>query len=151
MTQQGRTPDSHDAPQAGVPSDAELRMRWYRFAAAQPGSVESLLAILRTRQGQSEEEQQAYFSVGIEDFARLQSLRLPRPEQFTSDAERIASACHVGRPFEFVQALLLARSIKTTMSSAQTNWQGEELSYEAAYDAADLHDEMEDDEPEGGE
>jgi hypothetical protein len=134
MTQQ-QTPDHDDAKRPDFLADEELRTRWYRYAATVPGSIEALLATLRARRGQSTEEQQTEFAISANDFARLQSLRSPRPNRFILDAERIALACHVGEPFTFVQALLLARNLIAADAFAYSP--SEEQNYEAAYDAAD--------------
>jgi hypothetical protein len=158
MTQPDNSDDSQHTS-LGMVSDEELRIRWYRYAAMQPGSLDSLLAILRTRLGQTREEQQSSFAIAPNDFLRLQSLRMPRASQFAYDAERIATACHVGKPFEFIQALLLARGLLQSSGAGQTatasqhsesSRNGEtvedEQSYEAAYDAPDAADDQEDDE-----
>ena len=125
------------------PTDEELRERWYIYAATKAGSIGFLLAILRSRQGQNIEEQQAEFAISAKDFVHLQSLRLPRAEQFASDAERMAAACHVGKPFEFIQAILLARNVIKTSSNLQFHSESEEQSYEAAYDASGIMEDSE--------
>jgi hypothetical protein len=124
--------------------DDRLRERWYAYAAAQPWSVESLLSLLRLRQGQSVEDQQAEFAVSAQDFARLQSMRQPRPDQFAFDADRMAAVCQVGKPIEFVQSLLLARSLAEFAAASQPSYESDELSYEAAYDASEHMEDSED-------
>jgi hypothetical protein len=115
---------------AALPTDAEILQKWYTYAAKQPGSIGSLLQLLRFRQRKSEEEQRLEFEVSAADFARLQSMLAPRADRFHSDAERIAVACHVGQVFRFVQTLLLARNLAVQRQPAE----GEV--YEAAFDAS---------------
>lgn len=128
MTQNRANGD--DASMAALPTDAEILQKWYTYAAGQPGSVGSLLQLLRFRQRKSEEQQRLEFEVSPADFARLQSIRAPREDHFHSDAERIAAACHVGQVFRFVQTLLLARNLATQGQPTE----GEV--YEAAFDAS---------------
>ena len=118
------------SPMAALPTDAEILQKWYTYAAKQPGSIGSLLQLLRFRQRKSEEQQRLEFEVSAADFARLQSIRVPREGRFHSDAERIAAACHVGQVFRFVQTLLLARNLATQGQPTE----GEV--YEAAFDAS---------------
>src|SRR5579859_7518773 len=103
MTQDRANEDG--APVTALPTDAELLQKWYEYASGQPGSIGSLLQLLRFRQRKSEEQQRLEFEVGAADFAKLQSMPAPRPDRFHSDAERIAVSCHVGQVFHFVQTL----------------------------------------------
>ena len=128
MTQNRANGDG--APMAALPTDAEILQKWYAYAAGQPGSIGSLLQLLRSRQRKTEEQQRLEFEVSTADFARLQSMRAPRADRFHSDAERIAVACHVGQVFRFVQTLLLARNLAAQGQPAE----GEV--YEAAFDAS---------------
>jgi hypothetical protein len=114
---------------AALPTDAEILQKWYEYAAQQPGSIGSLLQLLRFRQRKSEEQQRLEFEVSAADFAKLQSMRAPRADRFHSDAERIAAVCHVGQVFRFVQTLMLARNLATQKQASE----GEV--YEAAFDA----------------
>jgi len=127
MTQNSANGDG--TPMAALPTDAEILHKWYTYAAGQPGSIGSLLQLLRIRQRKTEEQQQLEFEVSPADFARLQSIRAPRADRFHSDAERIAAACNVGQVFRFIQMLLLARNLAAREQSAE----GEV--YEAAFDA----------------
>lgn len=128
MTQNRANGDG--APMTALPTDAEILQKWYEYAARQPGSIGSLLQLLRFRQRKSEEQQQLEFEVSTADFARLQSMHAPRADRFHSDAERIAVACHVGQVFHFVQTLMLARNLATQGQPTE----GE--AYEAAFDAS---------------
>ena len=128
MTQNRANGDG--APMAALPTDAEILQKWYAYAAGQPGSIGSLLQLLRFRQRKSEEQQRLEFEVSAADFARLQSIRVPRGGRFHSDAERLAAACHVGQVFRFVQTLLLARNLAARPQPTE----GEV--YEAAFDAS---------------
>jgi len=127
MTQNRANGDG--APMIALPTDAEILQKWYEYAAGQPGSIGSLLQLLRFRQRKSEEQQRIEFEVSAADFAKLQSIRAPRADRFHSDAERIAAACHVGQVFRFVQTLMLARNLATQKQTTE----GEV--YEAAFDA----------------
>ncbi len=84
---------------------------------------------MRFRQRKSEDQQRLEFEVSAADFAKLQSIRAPRPDRFHSDAQRIAVACHVGQVFHFVQMLMLARNLAVQEQTTE----GEV--YEAAFDA----------------
>lgn len=128
MTQNGANGDG--APVTALPTDAEIRQKWYEYASQQPESIGSLLQLLRFRQRKTEEQQQLEFGVSAADFAKLQSIRAPRPDRFHSDAERIAAACHVSQVFQFVQMLMIARNLAAVQE--QTS-EGEV--YEAAFDA----------------
>jgi hypothetical protein len=112
-----------------LPTDTEILQKWYEYASQQPGSIGSLLQLLRLRQRKSEEQQRIEFEVSAADFAKLQSMRTPRTDRFHSDAERIAAACHVGQIFRFVQMLMLARNL----AAQEQTTEGEV--YEAAFDA----------------
>jgi hypothetical protein len=133
MTQNRANGDN--APITALPTDAEILQKWYEYAAGQPGSIGSLLHLLRFRQRKSEEQQRLEFEVSAADFAKLQSLRTPRSDRFHSDAERIAVACHIGQVFRFVQTLMLARNL-----AAQEQAPEGEV-YEAAFDAFSLDQE----------
>ncbi len=128
MTQNNANGDG--TPMASLPTDAEILQKWYEYAARQPGSIGSLLLLLRFRQRKSEEQQRLEFEVSATDFARLQSMRAPRENLFHSDAERIATACNVGQVFRFVQTLMLARNL----AAQEQPIEGEV--YEAAFDAS---------------
>jgi hypothetical protein len=138
-------PSGHsDVTPPSSSSDDRLREGWYKYAATQPWSVGSLLSLLRRGQNQSVEQQQAEFGVSAKDFARLQSMRQPRPEQFASDAERMASVCHAGKPLALVQALLLARSLAAFATSPHISAESDDVGYEAAYDASEHMEDSED-------
>jgi hypothetical protein len=128
MTQDRANGDG--TPVTALPTDAELLQKWYEYASRQPGSIGSLLQLLRFRQRKSAEQQRLEFGVSAADFAKLQSIHAPRPDRFRSDAQRIAAACHVGQVFHFVQMLMLARNLAAVQE--QTT-EGEV--YEAAFDA----------------
>ena len=112
-----------------LPTDTEILHKWYKYASHQPGSIGSLLQLLRFRQRKSEGQQRLEFEVSAADFAKLQSMLAPRPDRFHADAERIAVACHVGQVFHFVQTLMLARNLVAQEQAPE----GE--IYEAAFDA----------------
>src|SRR5579859_395541 len=122
-------------------TDEAIMMSWYRYSADQPGSVDSLLRQLRYLQGKSLEEQKTEFGASDQEFTRLRGLKLPRPQFFTSDAQRIAAACHLTYPLAFVQALLLARNLVSQPLEYATS-----QSYEAAFDDIDDLDEVPKDE-----
>ena len=111
-------------------NEQEIMMRWYQYAARQPSSVEALLQLLRERTGETVEEQRAAFGASEDEWIRLRGFRAPRGEQFSSDAQRIAAACHLGHPFAFVQQLKLARNLMTNSGAA-----GKGTFYQAAFDA----------------
>ncbi len=126
-----------------TPSDEEILQGWHLYAARQPGSVGELLALLRLSQGQSAEQQRIELDIPASAFSRLQSLRAPRPDTFTSDALRIAEACQVGQPFALVQALLIARSLRNQIMYGRSTVEAEtpeREGYEAAFDAIDSLD-----------
>lgn len=124
-------------------SDSEILHGWYQFASAQPGSVETLLKLLRARQGKSLKDQQTEFGASLEQFSRLRAMRLPRSASFTSDALRMAEACQLSEPMRFVHALVLARSF--SLGSGQPEAQA---GYKAALDdIGDLDAEPSDDAP----
>src|SRR6266568_6320273 len=129
MTQYGA--DDNEAAMSALPTDEEILQTWYHYASQQPGTIGSLLQILRSRQKKSEEQQRIEFGIAAADFAKLQSMPVPRSHRFQYDARRIAAACHVGNAFNFTQALMLARNL--TMAVHETE---EYESYEAAFDAA---------------
>ncbi len=103
---------------------------WYRFTAEQPWAVDAYLRVLRTREGKTLEQQQQEFGAGNQEFLQLRGMPLPRPHLFRSDAQRIAEACRLQFPLQFVSALLLARNL--LMSQPES---GNVHSYEAAFDA----------------
>jgi hypothetical protein len=119
---------------------------WYTYAADEVGSVGSWLRLVQERTGRTPAEQQREFGATEDQFLRLRAMRLPRQDQFTSDAQRIALACGIDNPFAFTKVLLLARGIHNTYrTSAPT--QGAEHSeqyYMAAFDAQDDLDELPD-------
>lgn len=129
-------------------TDDLLMNNWYQYAAKQKGFVGNWLDRLREQQKITPDQQRHNLGASKEDFVRLQGIPLPRPNQFTRDAKRIAEACHLTNPSAFVQAMLLARSLGRD--------QGEEISkshvvtgysYQAAYDAdEDLDEQSEEDE-----
>lgn len=121
--------NGNGTPVTALPTDAEILHKWYEYASQQPGSIGSLLQLLRFRQRKSEEQQQLEFEVSAADFAKLQSIREPRADRFHSDAQRVAAACHVGQVFRFVQTLMLARNLAVQEQATE----GEV--YEAAFDA----------------
>jgi hypothetical protein len=123
-------------------TDDELVRNWYQFAASQSGFIGYWLRMLREQQKISSEEQQHNLGVSKENFLKLQGMPLPRPNQFTKDARRIAEACHLKDPSVFVQAMLLARSLERNQgkeSSKSPIVTGH--SYQAAYDADEDLDE----------
>lgn len=120
-----------DAATPSLPTDQEMLQTWYQYASQQPGTIGSLLQILRSRQKKSEEQQRIEFEIDAVDFAKLQSMPVPRSHRFQYDARRIAAACHVGNTFNFTQALMLARNLTMTVQETE-----EYEAYEAAFDAA---------------
>ncbi len=128
MTQHHANGDN--TPVTGLPTETEILQKWYQYAAQQPGSIGSLLQLLRFRQQKSEEQQRFEFGVSAADFAKLQSIGVPRLDRFRVDAPRIAAACHVGQTFHFVQTLMLARNL-----ASQEQTMDESEAYEAAFDA----------------
>lgn len=128
-------------------TDDTLLDGWYRYVAQSDGFVGNWLQLLRERQKTTLEKQQIEFGVSGQDFVRLQGMPLPRPNQFTRDASRIALVCHLSNPSGFVQALLLARSLgrnklTSDTSSAQVAIQfSAQQSYQAAFDADEDMDE----------
>jgi hypothetical protein len=69
-------------------------------------------------------------------------MRLPRPDHFTEDAQRIALACGLANPLAFMKALLMARGIeKSSTNPSMTNLidsaEHPEQYYIAAFDAQD--------------
>jgi hypothetical protein len=130
-------------------SNTDLLQSWYEYASGQFGFVGSLLRVLREQQKTTPKQQQIEFGATKEDFARLQGMPLPRPNQFTKDAQRIAEACDLKNISGFVNALLLARSIERAKISEGTNRQAASTAsasnlntfYQAAHDAdEDLDD-----------
>jgi len=127
MTQNRANEDG--TPVTALQTDTEILHKWYEYASQQPGSIGSLLQLLRFRQRKSEEQQRREFEVSVADFTKLQSMRSPRPDHFHSDAQRIARACHVGQVFHFEQTLMLARNLAGHAPSTPGDV------YEAAFDA----------------
>ncbi len=121
---------------------------WYAYAATQPGSVGSWLRLLQERLGQSAAQQQREFGTTDDQFLRLVGMRLPRPDHFTGDAQRIALACELSNPFAFTKAMLLARSIDNANTNASlTNIprqaaEHQEQYYMAAFDAQEDLDQL---------
>lgn len=116
-------------------SDEEILQTWYQYAALQPGFVDSYLQLLRDKQGKSLDEQREEFGVSEVQFNRLRSMRLPREQQFTSDAKRIADACQLSTPLRFVQAMILARNLVRGQDNGSLH------GYKAAFDdTMDLDD-----------
>lgn len=130
MTQ--HSADDNEAITPALPTDEEILQTWYRYASQQPGTIGSLLQILRSRQKKSEEQQRVEFEISVVDFAKLQSMPLPRSNRFQYDARRIAAVCGVGNAFNFIQALMLARNL--AMPVQETEEYG---TYEAAFDATE--------------
>ncbi len=130
MTQYGA--DDNEAAMSALPTDEEILQTWYHYASQQPGTIGSLLQILRSRQNKSDEQQRIEFEVSAVDFAKLQSMPVPRSNRFQYDARRIAVACHVGNAFNFTQVLMLARNLAIPAQETE-----EYEIYEAAFDAAD--------------
>lgn len=117
-------------------SDQEILQAWYEYAAAQSGSVGVLLRLLRERQHKSDENQRAEYGASIEQFQRLCSMRLPRENQFTSDALRMANACRLTAPMRFVQDMVLAKNINRGDQESAAK------SYRAAFDDVDDLDDI---------
>jgi len=113
-------------------NDQEILSSWYRFAAQQQGFVDSFLQLLRDQFGKSLAEQQREFGAGESEFLRLRGMRLPRPNAFTSDAQRMATACQLSNPIAFVRALVLARNLSNMNPNSGTG-----TGYQAAFDATD--------------
>lgn len=122
-------------------SDSEILQGWYQFAAQEPGSVDSLLQLLRNRQGKSFDQQRIEFGAAPQQFDRLRSMRLPREHLFAQDAKRIAEACHLSNPTAFIQALILARNIQQSEPFTSTH-----TSYRAAFDDTENLDDIPDEE-----
>ena len=68
MTQNRANGDG--APMIALPTDAEILQKWYEYAAGQPGSIGSLLQLLRFRQRKSEEQQRIEFEVSARHVQR---------------------------------------------------------------------------------
>lgn len=111
----------------------DVLVGWYRHAGGQPGSVGTLLRLLREREGTTIAEQQATFGADARAFAHLESMRQPRAHQYAADARRIAEACGAGHPLAVVQALLLARGL----TAAAADPPADDRVYQAAFDATD--------------
>lgn len=117
----------------------QMMADWYRYASEQPGSVDSLLLLLRNRSGQTLEQQQAEFGASDYEFNRLRGFRLPRPHVFTSDAHRIAMTCKLAKPFAFVNSLVLARNLARSLPKTEVFQY-----YQAAFDERDDLDQLPD-------
>jgi hypothetical protein len=109
--------------------DTSVLFRWYHHASQLPGSVDSFLALLRTQDNITEEQQQEYFGVSAEEFLRLKAMRMPRHQFFVQDAHRIATYCKLQHPSRFVSSMLLARNLMNAYPAA-----GSDQYYEAAFD-----------------
>ena len=119
----------------GLTDDLFLN-NWYKYAAKQKGFVGNWLNILREQQKIKPDQQRHNLGASREDFIRLQGMPLPRPNQFTRDAKRIAEACHLTNPSALVQSMLLARSLERNQASGENKSQlVMNNSYQAAYDA----------------
>lgn len=117
-------------------NDDEILNEWYRYAAKQETFVGSWLRTLREHQKITLEQQQRDFGVTGQEFMRLQGMPLPRPNQFTRDARRIADVCHITNPSAFVQAMLLARGLGRNQDfEANKSQLIARNFYQAAYDA----------------
>ena len=130
------------------PTDASLLNNWYQYAAQQKGFVGNWLRMLREHQKITLQQQQLDMGASKQDFVRIQGMPLPRSNQFTRDARRIAEACHLANPSAFVQAMLLARSLERA-STPETDKLHLIInnSYQAAYDAdEDLDNSSDEDE-----
>jgi len=126
-------------------NDDAILNEWYQYAAEKEAFVGIWLRMLRERQKITHEQQQRDFGVNGQEFIRLQGMPLPRPNQFTRDARRIAEACHLTDPSAFVQAMLLARSFGRNQSQESTASQFvARHSYQAAYDADEDLDKLSD-------
>ncbi len=117
-------------------TDDLLLNNWYQYAAKQKGFVGNWLDMLREQQKITLNQQRHNLGASREDFVRLQGMPLPRPNQFTRDAKRIAEACNLTNPSAFVQAMLLARSLgRNQTQEANKSQLVMNNSYQAAYDA----------------
>lgn len=112
--------------------DKEIMRAWYQYAAEREGSVDSYLRVLRNRQHLTVAQQQSQFGATEDEFVRLQAFRLPRPDSFAKDAQRIAEACRLKYPKEFVTAMLTV--FRLTQGEQVKGWN---QSYQAAFDDAD--------------
>jgi len=128
-------------------SNEKLIHEWYLHVAEQKGFIGTWLRLLRERQQTTPEQQQNDFGVSNQGFIRLQGMPLPRPTQFTKDAQRIAEACKLKNPSALVTALLLARNIEREGSMPERAESASQLAYQAAYDADEELDKPIDEEP----
>lgn len=119
----------------------EIMTDWYHYVSEQPGSVDSLLRILRDRLDQTLEQQQAEFGASDYEFNHLRGLRLPRPQVFTGDAHRIAITCKLAKPFAFINSLVLARQLARSLPQTEAFQY-----YQAAFDEVDDLDQLPDEE-----
>ncbi len=121
--------------------DEEIMRDWYQYAAEREGSVDSYLRVLRNRQRLTVAQQQSQYGATDDEFKRLQGFRLPRPNSFAKDARRIAEACHLKHPKEFVNAMLMV--FRLTQGEQVRGWS---QSYQAAFDDTDELDKPDQDE-----
>lgn len=120
---------------------------------------------MQERLGQSTAQQQVELGASDEQFLRLRGMRLPRPNRFSEDAQRIALACELGNSFGFTKAMLLARGIAGAATDISPNTarttdsrrvaEPSDQYYIAAFDAQDDLDVLPDsdarsDPPQGG-
>lgn len=120
-------------------NDDDMLQSWYEYAAEREGSVDSFLRFLRNRTGDSKdalEQQRKKFGATDKEFLRLRGFKLPRKDFFIEDARRIAAACHLANPKEFVNAMLLVYKLNTSQPSGAMN-----RSYQAALDEIEDLDE----------
>ncbi|MBZ0285244.1 MAG: hypothetical protein K8L97_31210 [Anaerolineae bacterium] len=118
--------------------NANILMRWYHQASELPGSINSYLAVLRSHENTTEQQQQEVFGVSADEFLRLKAMRLPRKHMFVEDAYRIAVFCKLEHPQRFVSSMLLARNLMSHGHQTATLDQF----YEAAFDERDDLDEL---------
>lgn len=111
---------------------------WYRYAAGQPGFVGHALLLIRTSNGQSDEEQRRELGADEQSFLRLQGMPLPRAHSLVADANRIAEECGLADSLAFVRTMILAQNLERPRLSEQpAAWE----CYQAAFDdEGDLDD-----------
>jgi hypothetical protein len=112
--------------------DSQIILKWYEHAKDLAGSVESYLTVIRDINGQTIDEQRNDLGISESDFARLRAMRLPREKKFSSDTLRIANACNVNNPDNFLDNMLLARDLmhKSDLDTPKRH-------YRAAFDETD--------------
>ena len=113
-------------------TDADILTAWYEYAAEQPGFVGAELRRLRDRTGTTLQEQQEALGANEEAFLRLQAMPMPRPDQVIRDAQRMAEQCFLKHPSAFVQAMLLTRTLRSSLTQHR-----DAPVYRAAFDASD--------------